>query len=146
MFNNKVIIDFFLDIEKFDLNATAMIGYTISSSTFPFLNNQPDLPYDKDGNEIAKMKERRAKGIHIIYDDSLTKHNEEAVVDSIAGAIIIDTMHPFWLRCKNNHVLGNFNEMRIVLEALIKYKNDELDWDVKKTLEEYRDLVHKIWI
>ena len=56
------------------------------------------------------------------------------------------TLSPDIKPCKNNHVLGNFNEMRIVLEALIKYKNDELDWDVKKTLEEYRDLVHKIWI
>lgn len=45
--------EFILDIEKFDLYATAMIGYTISSSTFPFLNNQPDLPYDKDGNEVT---------------------------------------------------------------------------------------------
>jgi len=101
---------------------------------------------DEDGNEVGKMKERRARGIHIIYDDTIKTHVDEAVVDPAAGAIIIDTTYPFWLRCKSNHVLSNFNEMRVVIEALMKYKNDELDWDVKKTLDQYRDLLHKVWI
>jgi hypothetical protein len=101
---------------------------------------------DKDGNESAKMKERRAKGLHIIYDDGIKIHNEEAVVSLEVGAVIIDTQHPFWLRCKNNNTLSNFNEMRIVIEALIIYKNNELEWDAKETLEKYRDLLHKTWI
>ena len=65
---------------------------------------------------------------------------------SEVGAVIIDTQHPFWLRCKTNHTLGNFNEMRIVIEALMKYKNDEIEWDVKETLEKYRNLLHKTWV
>ena len=91
------------------------------------------------------MKERRARGIHIIYDDTLLKHNEEAFVDLAIGAIIIDTMHPFWLKCKGNYSLKNFNLMRIVIEALIKFKSDELEWSPKETLERSRDLIHKVW-
>jgi len=29
---------------------------------------------------------------------------------------------------------------------LIKFKNDEVEWDAKETLERYRNLVHKTWI
>tara|TARA_Y100000590_G_C15722895_1_gene1014126 strand:+ start:1177 stop:2706 length:1530 start_codon:yes stop_codon:yes gene_type:complete len=101
---------------------------------------------DKDGTNVAKMKERKSKGLHIIYDDGLQKHEEEAIVSVEVGAVIIDTQHPFWLRCKTNHTLGNFNEMRIVIEALMKYKNDEIEWDVKETLEKYRNLLHKTWV
>ena len=101
---------------------------------------------DENANETAKMKEKRAKGLHIIYDDEIKNHTDEAIVSIEAGAVIIDTQHPFWLRCKNNHTLGNFNEMRIVIEALIVYKNDEVEWDAKETLEKYRDMIHKTWI
>lgn len=101
---------------------------------------------DDDGYDTAKMKEKRAKGLHIIYEDDLKNHIDEAVVSIEAGAVIIDTQHPFWLRCKNNHTLGNFNEMRVVIEALIVYKNDEIEWDAKETLHKYRDLLHKTWI
>lgn len=101
---------------------------------------------DEEGVEAAKMKERRSKGLHIIYDNELKTHAEEAIVSIEAGGIIIDTNHPFWLRCKNNHALSNFNEMRVVIESLIKYKNDEVEWDAKETLEQYRNLIHKTWI
>ena len=101
---------------------------------------------DDKGNDIAKMKEKRAKGLHIIYDDEIKNHANEAIVSIEAGAVIIDTQHPFWLRCKSNHTLSNFNEMRVVIEALIIYKNDEVEWDAKETLEKYRDMIHKTWI
>ncbi len=101
---------------------------------------------DEDGTETAKMKEKRAKGLHIIYDNEIKNHTDEAIVSIEAGAVIIDTQHPFWLRCKNNHTLSNFNEMRVVIESLIIYKNDEVEWDAKETIEKYRDLIHKTWI
>ena len=101
---------------------------------------------DNEGRDLAKMKERKSKGLHIIYEDSLQKHEDEAIVSIDVGAVVIDTQHPFWLRCKANHTLSNFNEMRIVIEALMKYKNDEIEWDTKETLEKYRDLIHKTWI
>ena len=92
------------------------------------------------------MRKKRAKGLHIIYDDEIENHTAEAVVSIEVGAVVIDTQHPFWLRCKNNRILSNFNEMRIVIEALIIYKNNEVEWDAKETLEKYRDLIHKTWI
>ena len=101
---------------------------------------------DEEGNEAAKMKERRSRGLHIIYDDGLKSHEEESIVSMQAGGVVIDTNHPFWLRCKKSHTLRNFNEMRVVIEALIKFKNDEVEWDAKETLERYRNLVHKTWI
>ena len=80
------------------------------------------------------------------FYDEIKNHTDEAIVSIEAGAVIIDTQHPFWLRCKNNHTLSNFNEMRVVIEALIIYKNNEVEWDAKETLEKYRDLIHKTWI
>ena len=113
--------------------------------TKPGVGDGTAAALDKDGKETAKMKERRARGIHIIYDDTLSKHNEEAFVALDVGAIIIDTIHPFWLKCKGNYSLKNFNEMRVVIEALIKFKSDELEWSPKETLEKTRDLMHKVW-
>lgn len=101
---------------------------------------------DVDGNETAKMKEKRAQGLHIIYDDDIKSHADEAIVSIDAGGVVIDTQHPFWLKCKKNSELSNFNEMRIVIEALIVYKNNGLDWDAEKTLKTYRDIIHKTWI
>ena len=111
-------------------------------------NSEPGTMYVKDdeGNEVAKMKERRSRGLHIIYDDGLTSHKEESIVSLEAGGVVIDTNHPFWLLCKKHQVLRSFNEMRVVIEALIKFKNDEVSWDPKITLERYRDLIHKVWI
>ena len=40
-----------------------------------------------------------------------------------------------------------FNVNRVLIEALIKFKNEELkeNWDPIKTLNMYRDLLHKTW-
>ena len=40
-----------------------------------------------------------------------------------------------------------FNIRRLLIESLIKFKNDELkeNWDPAKTLNMYRDLLHKTW-
>jgi len=100
---------------------------------------------DKDGNETAKMRERRSKGLHIIYDDGIKNHKDEAIVSMEAGGVVIDTQHPFWLICKKPRELSNFNEMRIVIEALFVYKNDEVEWDAQETLKKYRDVIHKVW-
>ena len=101
---------------------------------------------DKDANKTAKMKERHTKGLHLIYEPGIKDHTNEAIVSIEAGAVIIDTHHPFWLKCQVNRPLRKFNEMRIVIEALIVYKNDELEWDAKETLEKYRDMIYKTWI
>jgi len=44
---------FFLDAEHFDLYVTAMVGYIMSTSTFPFLENEKDLPYNRDGSSVT---------------------------------------------------------------------------------------------
>jgi hypothetical protein len=100
---------------------------------------------DENAEETAKLKERRSKGLHIIYESQLPTHKEEAEVSLQVGAVVIDINHPFYLLCKKNPVLKNFNDMRVVIEALIKFKNDEYEWNAKEALEIYRDLVHKIW-
>ena len=46
--------DFFLSVEHFDLYAKVHLGYTLSASTFPFLSNEPYLPYDEEGNEVIE--------------------------------------------------------------------------------------------
>ncbi|PCH92365.1 MAG: hypothetical protein COB85_08260 [Bacteroidetes bacterium] len=48
---------FFLNVEYFDLYVSAMLGYTASTSTFPFLENEKNLPYNSDGNSVDEGKE-----------------------------------------------------------------------------------------
>ena len=111
----------------------------------PGIGDGTSIAEDEDGNEIAKKREKRAKGLHIIYDDGIKIHKDEAIVSIDAGGVVIDTQHPFWKACKRPRELSNFNEMRIVIEALIIYKNNEVEWDAEETLKKYRALIHKIW-
>jgi hypothetical protein len=111
----------------------------------PGTGDGTSIAEDEDGNEVAKKREKRAKGLHIIYDDGIKIHKDEAIVSIDAGGVIIDTQHPFWLACKRPRELSNFNEMRIVIEALIIYKNNEVEWDAEETLKKYRAMIHKIW-
>jgi len=59
-------------------------------------------------------------------------------------------LHPFYVRMRDLDKFGRlekFNINRILIEALIKFKNEELKetWDPLKTLQTYRDLLHKTW-
>lgn len=105
---------------------------------------------DDDGAETGIRKERQSKGIRIIPTDEFPNEKEEAWVDLLRGAICINTAHPFYVQMVDLDRLGRFEKFninRILIEALIKFKNDELkeNWDPKKTLEKFRDLLHKTW-
>jgi len=105
---------------------------------------------DDDGDQAGKLKERKSKGIRIIPTDKFPKEKEEAWVDLSQGAIVINLLHPFYLTMQNSDRFGKFekfNVNRVLIEALIKFKNDELkdEWDPIKTLNMYRDLLHKTW-
>lgn len=100
---------------------------------------------DDEGNDPGSMQERRSKGIQIIPAYNITSHDEEAFVDLLQGGIVVDMKHPFFLLCANNPSLNNFNLNRILIESLIKFKNDEVTWDAKETLNHYRDLLHACW-
>lgn len=100
---------------------------------------------DDEGNDPGSMRERRSKGIHIIPAYNIKTHEEEAFVDLLQGGIVVDMVHPFFLQCANNLSLRDFNLNRILIEALIKFKNDEVTWDAKETLNHYRDLLHACW-
>ena len=120
-------------------------GGTGGNSNQPGTGKGNSSVINPGGNNAAKMRDRRAKGLHIIYDDGIKIHKDEAIVSIEAGGVVIDTQHPFWLICKKPRELSNFNEMRIVIEALFVYKNDEVDWDAQETLKKYRDVIHKVW-
>lgn|GEM_PF-1170925 len=108
---------------------------------------------DPDGNEPGKKVERKSKGIRIIPTDEYPDEPEESWVDDTKGAICINILHPFYMKMCNTDNSGTFgkfekfNITRLLIEALIKYKNDELkeEWDPKKTLDIYRNLLHKTW-
>ena len=105
---------------------------------------------DDDGDQVGKLKERKSKGIRIIPTDKFPKEKEEAWVDLSQGAIVINLLHPFYVTMQNSDRFGKFekfNVNRVLIEALIKFKNDELkdEWDPTKTLNMYRDLLHKTW-
>ena len=105
---------------------------------------------DSDGNDVGKKVERKSKGIRIILTDQYPDEPEESWVDGTKGAICINILHQFYIKmCEADsfNKLERFNVARLLIEALIKYKNDELkeEWDPKKTLDIYRNLLHKIW-
>ena len=105
---------------------------------------------DEDGDIVGKSKERKSKGIRIIPTDEFPNEKEEAWVDLSKGAVVINLLHPFYLTMQNSDRFGKFEKFninRVLIEALIKFKNDELkdEWDPIKTLNMYRDLLHKTW-
>lgn len=102
------------------------------------------------GDRPGKHVEKKSKGIRIIPTDEFPDEKEEAWVDFKQGAICINILHPFYIKMKESDKSGKFekfNVQRILIEALIKHKNNELKntWDPQKTLNMYRDLLHKTW-
>lgn len=105
---------------------------------------------DEDGDTVGKLKERKSKGIRIIPTEEYPNEKEEAWVDLSVGAVVLNILHPFYTTMRNSDISGKFekfNIRRLLIEALIKFKNDELKetWDPTKTLNTYRDLLHKTW-
>ncbi|MCH6574390.1 MAG: hypothetical protein IH795_04170, partial [Bacteroidetes bacterium] len=72
-------------------------------------------------------------------------HNEEARVETKAGAIVIDELHPMYLRTKDTKKIQNYNLMRIIIEALIRHKNEEVEWDAKETMYRFRNFLHAVY-
>tara|TARA_Y100000748_G_C15495648_1_gene488135 strand:+ start:1611 stop:3089 length:1479 start_codon:yes stop_codon:yes gene_type:complete len=105
---------------------------------------------DEEGNITGKRVERRSKGIRIIPTDEFPNEKEQAWVDLPRGAVVINILHPFYITMKDSDRFGKFEKFnihRVLIEALIKFKNDELkeDWDPRKTLNMFSDLLQKTW-
>lgn len=100
---------------------------------------------NEDGSETASKKEKKSKGLRLVFTKKLQTHNEEARIEINAGAIIIDELHPMYERTLDNRKIQNYNLMRIVIEALIRHKNDEVEWDAKETMYRFRNLLHAVW-
>lgn len=105
---------------------------------------------DEEGDTVGKRVEKRSKGIRIILTEEFPDEKEEAWVDLPRGAIVLNILHPFYITMQNSDRFGKFekfNIRRLLIESLIKFKNDELkeEWDPIKTLNTYRDLLHKTW-
>jgi len=100
---------------------------------------------DEGGLEVGVTRQRKSSGIQIIPQE-WPDQKEEAWVDLGAGGVVINTAHNFWKKISFNPSLKDFNTNRVLIEALIKFKNDELQWDPKKTLEYFRDLLHATWV
>ena len=52
---------------------------------------------DNDADKIASRKEKKSKGLKLVFTKKLQIHNEEARVETKAGAIVIDELHPMYL-------------------------------------------------
>jgi len=104
---------------------------------------------DEKGNQTGSLKERHSKGIRIVLTEEFPSEKEEAWVDLSRGAVVVNTLHPFYIHMQNMDRFGNFerfNTNRVLIEALIRFKNNEVEWDPKETLNHYRDLLHKTWM
>jgi hypothetical protein len=100
---------------------------------------------DENGVTTAIKKEKKAKGLRLVFTKQLQTHNEEAKVETNAGAIIIDELHPMYLRTNDSKKIQNYNLMRIVIEALIRHKSEEVEWDAKETMNRFKDFLHAVW-
>ena len=50
-----------------------------------------------------------------------------------------------YLRTNDNKKIQNYNLMRIVIEALIRHKSEEVEWDAKETMNRFKDFLHAVW-
>ena len=105
---------------------------------------------DDEGGRAGKHIEKKSKGIRIIPTEEFPNEKEEAWVDLKKGAVCLNVLHPFYQIMVNSDKCGKFEQFnirRLLIESLIKFKNDELkeNWDPAKTLNMYRDLLHKTW-
>ena len=103
---------------------------------------------DKDGKEPGKRKERKSRGIRIIPTEEHPDEPLEGWVAPEQGAIVINILHPFYQTMMESDrfgKFGHFNMIRVLIEALIRHKSDELNWDAKKTLDTQNGLLHKMW-
>lgn len=100
---------------------------------------------NEDGTQTASKTEKKSKGLRLVFTKKLQTHSEEARIEPNAGAIIIDELHPMYERTSDNRKIQNYNLMRIVIEALIRHKNEEVEWDAKETMYRFRNLLHAVW-
>ncbi len=113
--------------------------------------NGKSVMEDSDGKKPGKRIHKKSKGISIIPTDEYPDEPEESWVDPHRGAVCINICHPFYIKMRESDTrfgkFERFNIVRLLIEALIKFKNDELkdDWDPRKTINTYRDLLHRTW-
>lgn len=100
---------------------------------------------DDDGNDAGRMKERKSKGLEIIPAFDITEHDVEAFVSPELGGIVVDMTHPFFEKCSLSPSVSEFNFTRILIEALILFKQKEHTWGTEETFKEFRTLFHKSW-
>ena len=103
---------------------------------------------DKDGADPGKRKERKSRGLRIMLTWDHPENEKEGWVDALNGAIVINVLHPFYQTMVESDRFGRlekFNTNRILIEAIIRHKSDELDWTPQKTLDVQNSLLHKMW-
>ena len=104
---------------------------------------------DEEGDRIGSHKERQSKGIRIVPTDEFPNEKEEAWVDVNKGSVILNVLHPFFIHMQSLDKYGRFEKFninRILIDALIKFKSKELNWNPETTLNRARDLLHKTWM
>ena len=147
IFNNKIIYSL---EDSFDLDLG--INESVLSKIDNYIENDEGTAHveDDEGDIPGKRVERRSKGIRIIPTEEFPNEKEQAWVDLPRGAVVINILHPFYITMKESDRFGKFEKFnihRVLIEALIKFKNDELkeDWDPRKTLNIFSDLLQKTW-
>ena len=140
------------DITISDVKGEGSNGSTRKKKNGTDLGNETDSTpvEDEQGTNTGRKKERQSGGIQIIPTDEFPDEPEEAWVDLARGAVCINIAHPFYRMIIDKDrfgILERYNVTRILIDALIKFKNEELReaWDPKTTIDKCRDLLHKTW-
>ena len=99
---------------------------------------------DDEGDIPGKHVERRSKGIRIIPTEEFPNEKEQAWVALEKGAVVINILHPFYITMKESDRFGKFEKFnihRVLIEALIKFKNDELKDLVLNENDNYDEII-----
>lgn len=98
---------------------------------------------NQSGDESGKTVERKSRGLAIV-DESYPDDPREAWVDPSNRVLVYNSGHAFNKKFEDSS-LFHYNLTRVCISALIKYRNDQVEWDPSTTLENFEKILHDVW-
>lgn len=109
------------------------------------VGDENGIGYSEDqlGSESGKTVERKSRGLSIV-DENYPDDPREAWVDPSNRVLVYNSGHSFNKKFEGSS-LFNYNLTRVCISALIKYRNDQVEWDPSTTLEYFEKILHDVW-
>lgn len=99
---------------------------------------------EKDSGDLSgRTAERKSRGLAIV-DQSYPDDPREAWIDPSERVLVYNSGHPFNKKFDGSS-LFNYNLTRVCISALIKNRNDQVEWNPATTLEYLEKILHEVW-